>query len=214
MADLKLALQLALACERTYTSSPAQWEDEAKTVHAFLSVQAGVHTIAFEGTSKFVEWLIDFMAIDNSVADHAAFGAVHRGFMRDVLLVGPAIANYLDGLGWPPFLVTGHSKGAAEALLFTAWMKQLGHPPLATWAFEAPRVGTAILRDYVDDLDISQTSTINAHGKDIVTRVPFEFGWVDVREPILLPVPDDYDIPTQHRMPAVVSSLQALQPQD
>jgi hypothetical protein len=200
-------LPYALACQATYdpTAIP-QWQDEMKLVHVYLSIVNGIHTVAWEGTHDFQEWIVDFFALEIPVFNHLQMGPVHAGFMRDVFAVYQPIAAYFESLGWPPYDNTGHSKGC-EAILFHGVMKQLGHPPRKTVAFESPRMGTSILRDYLADQDITQTATHNYHGTDLVTRVPFGPTWVDVREPIELIVPDADDIPTKHEIPAVVAAL-------
>lgn len=212
MSDLNF--KLATACAGCYAGATPQWEDALKTVHVYLSEVDGVHTFAFEGTTDWQEWIIDFMALEVPVMGYPFLGPVHLGLMRDVLAVEPRIYQYLRVNGWPPYYVTGHSKGAGEAILFTALMKQQGHPPLACRAFEPPQVGGHVLRDYLSDVDVQWTCTVNGHGRDIVTRVPFGPTWSHVNDPVLLTVPDDYDIGTQHRIPAVIAALSALLPAD
>lgn len=205
-----LLFPLATAAAGTYEDTPPQWSDDVDLVHVYLSEVNGTHCIAFEGTTDFQEWLVDFLALEIPVFCHPQLGPVHLGFMRDVMSVAHKIEAYLQSLGWPPYYVTGHSKGAGEALLFHGYMKTIGHPPLATRAYEAPRVGSSIMRDYLAGEDIAQTATHNYHGTDIVTRVPFGFTWCDMREPIELIVPDPDDIPTKHKIPAVIAGIASL----
>ncbi len=88
-------------------------------------------------------------------------------------------------------------------------MKRRGHAPLATRAFEPPQVGGAVLRDYLAGEDIAWTATVNAHGRDLVTQVPFGPDWCHECDPLLLTVPDCYDAATKHRIPAVLAALGA-----
>ncbi len=185
-----------------------QWTNHMKTVHVFLSMVDGVHTVAFEGTTDLQEWLVDFLAAPSPFYT-AEYGPVHFGISETMFSVADRIAAYFAGLGWPSYYVTGHSKGAGEAILFCAEMKRRGHPPLATRAYEPPQVGGVRLRDYLSDQDVKWTATVNVHGRDIVTQVPFGDPWTHVNDPIPLTVPDTYDIPTKHRIPAVIAALSA-----
>ena len=187
-----------------------QWRGSPDTGFVYLSMIGGVHCLAAEGTHDLEEWLQDFMCAEVEVFDHPKLGPVHMGIWSDVARLLLPIAGYLQGLGWPPYDVTGHSKGAGWALLFHAAMKDLGHPPRRTIAFESPRVGTSVLRDYLNAERICQTCTFNEHGKDIVTQVPWGDGYCDVREPLILDVPDDLDIAGKHRIPAVIAALEAM----
>lgn len=186
------------------------WQDDVDVVHVFLSEINGMHCLAWEGTHTFWEWVVDFMAIEVPIFSHPQLGPVHLGMARDVMSVIRPISSTLESLGWPPYLNTGHSKGAGEALIFHGVMKALGHPPLATRAFEAPRIGSSIMRAYVADQDIIQTATHNYHGTDIVTKVVPGPTFTDMRDPMILTVPDSYDIPQKHEIPAVLAALPPL----
>lgn len=207
-------LDLAKACAGTYEPSAVpQWQDAMKLVHVHLSVIDGVHVIAWEGTTDWQEWIFsDFMALSIPLFEHASLGPLHLGLARDVLSVSPAIIAYLENLGWPPYVNTGHSKGAGEALIFHGVMKERGHPPLRTRAFEPPHIGTEALRTYLGGEDIVETATHNHYGRDIVTLVPWDLlVWTSVVERTVLTVPDTYDIPTKHRIPAVIAALEGGQ---
>lgn len=208
MSDL---LPYALACAGTYEASAVpQWRATPDTGNVYLSLLGGVHCIAAEGTHNFDEWVLDFMAEEVEVTDHPRFGPVHKGIWSDVEKCVLPVAGYLQSLGWPVYDVTGHSKGAGWGLLFHAAMKDLGHPPRRTAAFESPRIGTPVLRQFLNAEAIYQTATQNAHGKDIVTQVPWFDGYCDVREPLVLTVPDDLDVAAKHRIPAVIAALEAM----
>ena len=114
-----------------------------------------------------------------------------------------------DYAGYPPYDNVGHSKGGAEAPLFHGLMKERGHPPRRTVAFEPPRVGTQIFADYMAGEDYTQTQTVNSDGADIVTLV-LPLPAIYTRPPIVLTVPDGYDVATKHRMPGVIGGLKAL----
>jgi len=201
---------LAKAAAGTYTGDTPQWSNYSRTVHVFLSMVNGVHTIAFEGTSDFREWVIDFMAFEVPRVNHPVYGMVHEGFLHTVTGVIGQIDDYLKGLGYPPWYLTGHSKGAGEALIMAAEMKSRGHPPNALVVFEPPQVGGAALRDYLSSLNPTWTATVNSHGRDIVTQVPFGPSWCHANDPLLLRVRDGYSPLVKHRMAAVQEALDAM----
>lgn len=203
-------LPYAQACAASYDPhAVAAFTDEAKVVHVFLSEIDGVHCFTFEGTHDFAEWIVDFCCLEVPMFNHAQLGPVHLGMMRDVLAVYRQIEMTLIP-GFVPYDICGHSKGAGEALILAGVMKQLGKPPRKVVALEAPRIGTSIMRDYVADLDITQTATENAHGKDLVTQVPWGPSYVDMRQPLSLRVPDADSIPAKHEIAAVLAAIAAL----
>ncbi len=177
-----------------------------KTVHVFLSMLDGIHTVAWEGTTDLQEWMVDFLALPNPFYT-IEYGPTHFGITETMFSVVDAIDAYFKSLGYPPYLNTGHSKGGGESIVFHAEMKRRGHPPLLTRAYEPPQVGGKELRDYLGDQDIKWTATVNVHGRDIVTQVPFGDPWMHVNDPILLTVPDTYDVPTKHRIACIVAAL-------
>jgi len=194
-------------CAGTYEGAPQQWTNDAGDVHVFLSLLNGIHTLAWEGTTDFREWLVDFTALQVPAHDHPELGPVHLGFLSNVTSVLMPIVKYLDSIGWPPFDNTGHSKGG-ECLIFHGLLKGIGHAPRRTVVFESPRVGGPKMRDYLAQDDIAQTRTYNSSGPDLVTEVPFDHDeWVDMREPMILDVPDSYGIPQKHKIPAVIEAL-------
>jgi hypothetical protein len=211
-----LLLPLAEAALACYAAGAVPtWQNAATTVHVFQSTVGGLPCFAFEGTVDLAEWVIDFDAVETWVTNHPQIGIVHTGLLQtSQAAVDGFILPTLVALGYPKFYVTGHSKGAGEAILATALLKAGSCPPLAVRAFEPPRVGGSTLRDYLADIDGAWTRTSNAEGWDIVTSVPFGPTWDhpwDVRR-VLLTVPDAYDIPTKHRMPAVLAAIQARSP--
>jgi len=208
-APRELALPLAQACADTYApGTQPQWQDNVRLVHVYLSLVNGVHTVAFEGTTDWQEWVFsDFMVGQLILPEYVECGAIHVGFARDVLAVLKPIQEYLASVGNPPYYATGHSKGASESILFAAFMKKSGFPPAATWAFEPARCGGQALLDYLSDIPLSWTRTTNAEGDDLVTRVPFGPSWREIPDPLVLEVPASDDLAQKHRIPAVIAGL-------
>lgn len=138
--------------------------------------------IAFRGTQTREEWKVDFtfhqMPLD---AEDAADIKVHEGFYLSYLELAPAIRNYVKTLITPDttLYITGHSLGAALAILCTADLcllsAQLGITDIRLYGFAAPRVGNAAFVNMV--LGLLGTSSLRefyliCNDADIVPAVP------------------------------------------
>lgn len=206
-ADL---IPYAQACAATYSGAFPYYEDPAGLTHVYVSQIDGRVTFAFEGTAQLLEWLYrDFMVLNPETFEHTEFGMVHGGLAKGAWGACDNIESYLIAAGNPPYAFTGHSKGAGEAWLAAAEMKRRGKPPAFVAAFEGPHVGLSTLQAYCADIVGVETATVNYHGRDCVTIVPLD--WPSVKEPrLILPVPDQYDVATKHRIPAVIDALGRL----
>ena len=207
-----ITLVLVQAAADCYLPNLApDWQNTEKTCHVYKSVRNGVLTFAFEGTTDISEWLIDFDALQIQTSpDHPAFGPLHLVYWNNVqAAVDLYILPTLQTLGFPSYYVAGHSKGAGEATETHAYLKWLGHPPLAVRAYEPPRVGGPLLAAYLSGTDHEWTQTYNADGDDIVTTVPFPPKWAHIGSPIRLKVPDSYGIAQKHRIQAQQEALAA-----
>ncbi|HVC61821.1 MAG TPA: hypothetical protein VND19_15835 [Acetobacteraceae bacterium] len=203
-------LPLARAAAATYVPSAVCWlQNDTRTCQVFRSVVAGHPCFAFGGTQTFREWLVDFLALEVPCFQHADAGPIHLGFYLDIRSAIDAMCVELASLGWPSFLVAGHSKGAGEAVLAHMELKARGHAPLATRAYEPPMVGTAALTRYLAGDDIGWTQTANRAGPDIVTLVPDWPEWEHQGVLMRLLVPDAYGIAQKHEVAAVLVALVA-----
>jgi hypothetical protein len=202
----------ARACEATYDPAAIRFaEDPARLTHLYLSEIDGAPCFAFEGTSDPEEWLWrDFLVIGVGTFEHPAYGPIHDGIAKGAIGILPAITDYLAAGGWPPFALAGHSKGAGEAIIAAAELKRIGRAPRFFAAFEAPHVGGPALRAWLADVAGAETATFNAHGRDLVTMVPWAtpaLRWESAKDRIALPVPDDLGMADKHRIPAVLGAL-------
>lgn len=203
-----LLFPLANAAGACYVEPPAPtFENELKSCHVYESTVNGHPCFAFEGTTDIQEWIIDFLAIQVPVLQHPVLGWVHMGFWEDIGPCVDDIENRLHELGNPPFYITGHSKGAGEAILCHAALKVRGLTPLATRAYEPPSVGGPVLAQFLAGDDLMWTQTFNREGPDIVTLVPGGPTWSHDGQCQRLVVPDNYDVATKHRIPGVMTGL-------
>jgi triacylglycerol lipase len=131
--------------------------------------------VSFRGTSDAPEWLADLDAIPADYSRIPNFGQVHTGFQDVYDLVRESIAANLAtaSTGCDQILVTGHSLGAALAVLaapdiFRNMPPNKIEPRLIT--FGGPRVG---LSDFVDAFNADIESCFRVvNFLDIVPLVP------------------------------------------
>ncbi|CDS08213.1 hypothetical protein LRAMOSA02161 [Lichtheimia ramosa] len=128
--------------------------------------------IAFRGSGSTKNWIanLDFILVDYPPADGTK---VHKGFFdsyNDVAsdltpLVKELAGNYSDYA----IHVTGHSLGAATALLCAMDLYQQGLKP-SLYTFGGPRVGDPAFAEYVVGTKILYERTVNK--RDIVAHLP------------------------------------------
>jgi hypothetical protein len=203
-----LLLPLALASQATYAGGRPWFVNETNTCQVFKSAVNDHPCYAFEGTSDWQEWIVDFFALDVRFYQHPKAGPVHLGFWLDIADAVRFIAADLISIGRPGFYITGQSKGGGEGVLCHAELKSLGLTPLATRVFEPPKVGTSQLSSYLAGDDIGWTQTFNAEGSDLVTQVPPWPEWCHQGRVTRLQVPDSYGIRAKHVVGAQVEVLQ------
>jgi triacylglycerol lipase len=134
----------------------------------------GAMIVAFAGTDPLVpaNWLTDFnvgLSIGNAGVTP---GPVHRGFDMAFDAVSDQVTQALAERGQKPVLVTGHSMGAALAVIAAdRLLAEDGMRATAVYAFGIPRVGD-------EDFALRYNDTLGAttyrlvHGDDIVATVP------------------------------------------
>jgi hypothetical protein len=188
------------------------WENPEKTCHVFFGLVENHPTICFEGTIDLKEWVLDDFNPLESADDLAPVGFVHQPSLHNVRGVWVAVVQKMTSLNWPSFYVVGHSKGAREAALFAVACIAIGHPPMDLVLFEPPRIGGRQLRDYLAraETGLFATQTWNSHGIDILTLIPWGFGWEDAIPLTSLQVPDTYGLVIKHKMQGVIAGLNNL----
>jgi hypothetical protein len=106
--------------------------------------------IVNQGTENRAGWEAD---ADIVPILHPVLGNLHAGFFRNM----PALVKLLTtgiGVGFSsktPIIVTGHSKGAGEAILLGACLKLAGFNVVQAILFACPRPGYQRLADWLNE---------------------------------------------------------------
>lgn len=121
---------------------------------------SGVH--CFRGSDDIDAWLHDF---DVTTVYVPGLGNVHRGFYNAVGAILPACLELPR-----PTAITGHSLGAAMAVLYAGVLAMLG-TVVPLYAFEPPRMcADDVLEGLLNRSGVPWYATRN--GNDIVTDLP------------------------------------------
>lgn len=183
----------ALLAKRAYTDAPTVGKvDSASRMHVY----DGVHV--FRGSDDVSSWMADF---DAATTDVWGLGRVHAGFYGALAVILPAC------LALPrPTAITGHSLGAAMAILYAAILAQLGHV-VPVYAFEPPRLcADATLQSLLFDKQVPWFACRN--GKDIVTEVPMSMTLPGILTQIGK-ASQPFDNPADHSIDRVIEALTA-----
>lgn len=162
----------AEACAAVY-ADPVTWH--IGSAHVLIAENAGLYIVSFRGSQDLADWLIDFTM---RPVWHPVLGWCHSGFLNDVLGVSDRMLADLAG---KRVVVTGHSKGGAEAVIFAGLMVASGHPPEAVVTFGAPRAGFAMLRDVLNTTAVIQFRNGNDPVPEVLPEIAF---WRHAREPL------------------------------
>lgn len=175
LGNSRALAQLALAAYAAKPAHPDVYHDEVTDTYATVTETDTDFTVAFCGTRRDIrDWLADLKC----ELIPCYFGGeriyVHSGFHADVASVWMPLSNrtYAAAVAAKRIWVTGHSKGAAEAVLF-AWLLWRTKAVLvdAVYNFGQPRVGSwEFRRDYAACLG-NRTFRV-VHDADIVPHAP------------------------------------------
>lgn len=162
-------LTLARVCVRASTQAYAQVSFESELAHVLVIPATATMPmiIAFRGTCDIGEWLVDFRMRFSATL----YGRLHTGFWRSVNSVMAEVFALPDVKSALPVIVTGHSKGAAEALICARWLAAQGKPVQAVVTFGGPRVGDAQWRAGYN-ASLGEVTKRWVHEEDIVARAP------------------------------------------
>jgi len=149
----------ARLAQRCYTDSPTVGEpDSASRMHVYGDVHC------FRGSDNVMAFLHD---ADFRPVNVIGFGKIHSGFWHALSAILPAC------LALPrPAAITGHSLGAAMAILYGGVLGRLG-APTPVYAFEPPRMCLDnTLANLIAHTKVPVFATRN--GNDVVTEIPWE----------------------------------------
>lgn len=133
--------------------------------------------VAFAGTDplSIKNWIDD---IDTLMTGYGACSGceIHEGFLRTynsvVGQVRSVVKDYTSAHPGASVTVTGHSLGAALAMIAVMDLSQQGYNVAETYTFGLPRVGNDALRKYYETL-VSDTFRVTHH-RDPVPHLPME----------------------------------------
>lgn len=160
ISDARLAEIAAAAYDPTV---PARWE--RGDVKVALTVDGGFTILAWRGT-VITDPRDIIRDLDCLPRFRAGLGDVHHGFLSGVESVEAQILADTSDSG--PLVVTGHSLGAAMALIFGGLLCLIGHPPAAIVTLGSPRLGFATIEGLLKDIP----GRDYRHGEDPVTPLP------------------------------------------
>lgn len=171
MLQLPTDVELVNAAAATYVPNiEPYFEDADKSIRVFQTtrIDDGLKIFAIEGTHNRLGWFIDLFSLtllDQQGLDHRSLGPIHAGFYASAVAALTRIALVAQR---EPIAITGHSLGAALALLLTGLLIDLGIAPVKVGAFAPPRVGGPLF------VKVATSIPFCAYrwGNDPVTEVP------------------------------------------
>lgn len=128
--------------------------------------------VGFQGTNSLQDALRDCNTQFSAPKGWKGCPPAHPGFCGAVEALLPWILKQVapgDRL-----VLTGHSMGAAIAVLMAARLKGIGYTVEAIYGFGCPRVGGVLFANYYEALALREVTFLFAHGRD---GIPFEPWW-------------------------------------
>lgn len=148
----------------------------------FLAIGDRYQVLSFRGTEgdSIADWLqnLDVRKIG------WIKGKVHCGFEDEWESLRKRIQEKLCPRR--PLLITGHSKGAAEATLAATELFLTGFNVAGLYTFGSPRVLDWEAAEYFNSLALAEKAYRCFHSNDLVPRVPIAFRFKHVGRPIYL----------------------------
>lgn len=131
-----------------------------------------------------------------------AGGFAHRGFLIGVRDIMPKLLPLIPTDA--PYILNGHSKGGAEAVLTGAVMAKRGNPPAMIETFGAPRAAFGWIEEVLKDIPGHRHRV----GIDIVPTVPHRFPlpYRHDREGTNHPVVDE-DLFFNHKIAEIIAAV-------
>lgn len=141
--------------------------------YAALRHEGGFDVVVWRGSATSYDWALNF---DCLPLKDGALGMLHAGFAKGVWPLQEEIA---DAVARRPVIVTGHSRGAAQACIFAGHLVAAGKAPVRLMVMGCPRPG------YQQLADVLQAGGVDIHsyknGDDPVTNVPFNIDLIGTK---------------------------------
>lgn len=202
-------LALVQACADAYTGGPWDQSWTREDIHVALRHAGEWDIIAFRGSVDAEDWRDDFRGWPTL---HAELGYCHDGFLQGM---ETAYSELQQAVGTRPVAVTGHSLGAARALILAGLMTARNRAPNLVVTFGTPRPGMAKLSNLL--LDGGYPIRHYRNGPDPVCGVPLAvpFLWPyqkpkpDIRL-LAAPATESADPFRWHHIPLYVEGIKHL----
>lgn len=133
-------------------------------IQGVLAVRGDLVALAFRGTDDPRDWLVNARI---EPKPWPGGGRLHGGFLEAFNHIAPRLAALRAGHAQRRWLVTGHSQGAAMAVLSSTMLQ-----PLATYGFGCPRLGDAGFDGALATQPLHQV----VNGGDLICRLPPSLG--------------------------------------
>lgn len=160
------AIQACIACYNSYFNE--NYFDKIYTTEKVWiggKVSPEHIEICCRGSVTLDDWCSNFKA---EMITDSILGNVEAGFMEEMPAALQAISAYLSGYVKLPVYISGHSRGAAHALLLAGMLSTMVMD-IAVYTFGSPRPGGHKLKEILSQISIESYRNNN----DPVTQVPF-----------------------------------------
>ncbi len=140
-------------------------------IQGVLATRGELCLLAFRGTDDPRDWLVNTRI---EPVPWPGGGRVHDGFNEAFARIAPTLAALRARYAGQRWLVTGHSQGAAMAVLSAALLR-----PVSVYGFGCPRLGDAAFAAALEGEAIHQV----VNGRDLICQLPPSLGDYETRLP-------------------------------
>lgn len=163
--------------------------------------------ICFRGSTTVLDWLRDLQA---QMVFDMYLGGVELGFMQGLReIIGERPGGAVPGV---PVYVTGHSLGAARALIFVAMETLKGLPIAGVTVFGPPRPGASKLKEILAPVPIRMYRNRRDPVCDVPLDIPLLDPYMHVRDLIHVdvapPSNDPWLFAADHHMDLYLKAMQ------
>lgn len=208
-------LEVLQVCADTYRDD-AQWDASWSTNDIQVRARAvgDFDVIAFRGSKSVLDWVRDFQVIP---VYHPRLGMVHEGFVQGIEpVVVPRLLKFIQDRN-RPYILTGHSLGAARACVVAGLMSITPLfngstvPPAAVVLAGCPRPGFKTLSEVINSGGGKVRIYKNRRDPvaDVPSLLPF---WVKPSADILVDAGDsgEHSLFADHHMPLYLKGVEEL----